>query len=217
MGIKSYIYRIRHNRGYGVQSPSAFFFVTEVLKEKLPYYAYADIDEIAGKKGFFSKRHAKELFRIANYFNPDNCIAVKSSIAAAIMALARPTADKYCLLAQQVEIEGHIKELLDTQHCQIIKGDSCQSLEKAIAVVGHIGMLYIGECDEQASLLSIALSNINKNSIIIVEGINRSKASRARWLEIVKDHRTIVTYDMYSYGVLFFDNEKCKQNYTLKR
>ena len=197
MSIKSYIYRIRHNRGYGVQSPSAFFFVTEVLKEKLPYYAYADIEKIADKKGFFCKRHAKELFRIANYFNPDNCIAVKSSTAAAIMALARPTATQYCLSAEQ--------------------GECCHDLAKVIATAGHVGMLYIGECEEQATLLSTALPHTNKNSVIIVEGINRSKESRMMWNEVVKDLRTIVTYDMYSYGILFFDNEKCKQNYTLKR
>ena len=217
MGIKGYINRIRHNRGYSVQSPSAFFFVTEVLKEKLSYYAYADIEEIADKKGFFRKKHAQELFRITNYFNPVNCIAVESSTAAAVIALARPTADKYCILAQEEDIKEQVKELLNRQCCRILPGECCQNLAKAMKNVGTIGMLYIGKCEEQASLLSAALPHTNKNSIIIVEGINRNKKSRAWWNETVKDPRAIVTYDMYSYGILFFDKEKCKQNYTLKR
>ncbi|MBO7301508.1 MAG: hypothetical protein J6U58_02245 [Bacteroidaceae bacterium] len=217
MSIKGYIYRIRHNRGYGVQSPSAFFFVTEVLKERLPYYAYAGVEEIADKKGFFCKKHAKALFRITNYFNPTNCIAIESTTAAAIMAMAKPTADKYCISNNKEEIKESIKALLNTLNCQTIAGDCCQELTEAIANVGQIGMLYIGKCEEQASLLSVALPHTNKNSIIIVEGINRSKESRLWWNEVIKDPRTIVTYDMYSYGILFFDKEKCKQNYTLKQ
>ena len=49
--ISDWINRQRHNRGYGVQSPSAFFFVTQVLKERLPYYAYPILEEIAKEVG----------------------------------------------------------------------------------------------------------------------------------------------------------------------
>lgn len=217
MSIRSYINRIRHNRGYGVQSPSAFFFVTEVLKEKLPYYAYSIIEEIADKKGFFSNRHAKELFRIANHFNPAGCIAVESPEAAAITALARPISRKYCITGDPGCIKESIKELLAQHDCRIAGGDIRIALSKAIAETGNIGLLYIGSCEEQASLLAAALPHTNKKSIIIVEGINRDKECRTWWQDITEDPRTIVTYDMYSYGILLFDDEKRKQNYTLKR
>lgn len=35
--------RRRHRRGFGIHSPFAFRFVTEVLCQPLPYYGYADI------------------------------------------------------------------------------------------------------------------------------------------------------------------------------
>ena len=40
-----WINRQRHNRGFGIQSPSTFFFITQVLREKLPYYAYDELDD----------------------------------------------------------------------------------------------------------------------------------------------------------------------------
>lgn len=35
--------RWRHGRGFGIHSPFAFRFITEVLRQKHPYYGYADI------------------------------------------------------------------------------------------------------------------------------------------------------------------------------
>ena len=62
----SWINRKRHNRGFGIQSPSAFFFVTQVLKEKLPYYAYEELDAIAIECGGMNREACRRLFRIAN-------------------------------------------------------------------------------------------------------------------------------------------------------
>ena len=56
MKFSDWINRMRHKRGFGVQSPTAFFFVTQVLKEKLPYYAYGQIDRIATQCGTHSKK-----------------------------------------------------------------------------------------------------------------------------------------------------------------
>lgn len=217
MSIRSYIDRIRHNRGYGVQSPSAFFFVTEVLKEKLPYYAYSTIEEITDKKGVFRNRHARELFRIANHFAPEGCIAVESPEAAAITTLAKPTARKCCITRRADDIKENVRKQLAQHNCRITVGDITEALLKTIAETGSVGLLYIGKCEEQASLLNAALPYTNKKSIIIVEGINRDNECRTWWQEAIKNPRTIVTYDMYSYGILLFDDEKRKQHYTLKR
>ena len=102
MDIKGYINRIRHNRGYGVQSPSAFFFVTEVLGEKLPYQAYPEIERITGKKGTFCTKRAKDLFRITNYTKPASCIAVESPVAASVMALAEANVAQSMLSGQSL-------------------------------------------------------------------------------------------------------------------
>ena len=217
MDIKGYINRIRHNRGYGVQSPSAFFFVTEVLGEKLPYQAYPEIERITGKKGTFCTKRAKDLFRITNYTKPASCIAVESPVAASVMALAKPSALTYSLTKQKEEKEEHAAEHLERTDFRMLHGDICKTLEDAVKETGHIGLLYIGTCEEQAALIEAALPHTNKNSIIVVEGINRDKKSRIWWQEVASDPRTIVTYDAQSYGILFFDNEKCKQNYTLRR
>ena len=40
-----WLMRIRHRCGYGVHSPFAFRFLTDVVYERTPYYAYSTLDE----------------------------------------------------------------------------------------------------------------------------------------------------------------------------
>lgn len=54
--------RYRIGRGYSVHSPFAFYFITRVLREKLPYYCFQN--EITDKP-------RRCLFRVINYFHPE--------------------------------------------------------------------------------------------------------------------------------------------------
>ena len=38
--------RFRHRCGYGVHSPFAFSLITDVIYEKMPYYAYSSLKEV---------------------------------------------------------------------------------------------------------------------------------------------------------------------------
>ena len=68
MNIKEYISRIGKSRGFGIQSPWAYRFVTEVIGERLPYYAYEDIDKecSTGRE----RKYRKLLLRISNFVYP---------------------------------------------------------------------------------------------------------------------------------------------------
>ena len=52
--------RWRHGRGFGVHSPFAYHFITEVLRQPLPYYSYARI----------GGRTERTIFRIAAFLGP---------------------------------------------------------------------------------------------------------------------------------------------------
>jgi hypothetical protein len=212
MKFGDWINRQRHNRGYGVQSPSAFFFVTQVLRERLPYYAYQALDKAVGGNRT-DKNHFRELFRITNYLQPDNCISAGSATGACTMLLARPGAAHYAVAATGTTDEA--KALLHTNRCHIV--DSIEQFQALIEKIGTIGMLYVTANDNSDTLIRAALPFTNNDSVIVVDGINSSKATREWWQQLVNDSATIITYDMYSYGLLLFNKERIKQHYTLKR
>lgn len=71
-----WIKRLRHGRGFGVHSPFAFRFITEVLRETLPYYDYS---QLHGR--------GEELFyRVACYFRPHTIAAPQRFLQIALMA-----------------------------------------------------------------------------------------------------------------------------------
>ena len=211
MKLGDWINRKRHNRGYGVQSPSAFFFVTQVLRERLPYYAYATLDK-AARECNASTRLMRELFRITNHHNPSSCIAVGSTAAACAMALAKPSASTLHIGSKATDT---VADIFSACNCTQQQGNAPQLLE---ATLGNtpLGMLYIGQCPHRKETVATAMHHANANSIIVIEGIHNDSATLKWWEQLVADKQTVITYDMYSFGILFFNKERIKQHYTLK-
>ncbi len=210
MGLGSWINRKRHNRGFGIQSPSAFFFVTQVLKERRAYYAYAQLDKaIRGNSNY-----AREIFRITNHLQPKNCISVGAADAACAMLLAKPSVQHHAFL-DKAELKTEAGTLLSTNGCHII--GNMEQFDTIIKELGTIGMLYIDATESTIPFVHATLPHTDAQSVIVVGGIHRNKRTREWWQKIVSDSATVITYDMYSYGLLFFDKERRKQHYTLKR
>ena len=62
MGVVAYYKRWRHSRGFGIHSPFAYRFITEVLCQPLAYYAYAH----TGKD-----RNLRLIVRLLAFFRPE--------------------------------------------------------------------------------------------------------------------------------------------------
>lgn len=70
----TWLRRFRHRRGYGIHSPFAFNFVTDVVYNRGTYYAYASLrSHYAAHRGEWHGLRLKDcllLFRLANYQHP---------------------------------------------------------------------------------------------------------------------------------------------------
>lgn len=89
--------RFRKRCGYGVHSPYAFDFITDVLYEHLPYYAYKDLDALhpfwVRKLRLRPLKLSRVLFRIANFVHPRRaCVLTTSAADRAYMQAAVPSA-----------------------------------------------------------------------------------------------------------------------------
>ena len=131
-----WLLRIRKRKGYGVHSPFAFDFVTNVLYNKEKYYAYTEMDKGLHwwQKGRVrSLRHL--LFRLANYHRPQTmyCVGVDDTWIEACrygvrgLTILRPEstemADMIVLAEMNDEAMNHVGEgtmlvLMDKDKCR---------------------------------------------------------------------------------------------------
>lgn len=66
--IAEYIRRMGKARGFGIQSPWAYSFVTEVIGERMPYYAYEDINSRYPRR---QRKRQRLYHRISNFAHPN--------------------------------------------------------------------------------------------------------------------------------------------------
>lgn len=189
--LRRCIDRLRHNRGYGVQSPAAFHFVMHVLREgKHRYYPYEYVNSVAKQTAEHSPAHCRRLFRIANALHPTRIILLDNG-----KGCARKTFAAAC-----TSIDIH----------------SCTSLEEFTRELNDKSrqMLYIGDTQDYAKAVEKAIPQMEAHSVIIIEGIRSTAQKRAWWRETIANKSVVVSMDLYNTGLLFFNTRYRKQHYT---
>lgn len=92
-----WLWRVRHRCGYGVHSPFAFDFITQVIYEKGQYYAYKELSLLhpwwVEALGLRTRRLSRLLFRLANWQHPQKAVFIGgNAIEYAYMRTAVPSA-----------------------------------------------------------------------------------------------------------------------------
>lgn len=187
-----WLLRVRHRKGYGVHSPSAYAFLRGVVYESGTYYAYAELDRLhpwwQRWLHLYPVRCRRLLFRLANYVHPSTILILgERPMEEAYMRAAVPSAkiEKLCPISPIGPISPR----------------------------GPIDLLFVAR--EALSQLTLPLPPMAENGMLIVEGIHADAAARDRWRAIQQDPQTVITYDLYTYGLVFFDSTKYPQHYIV--
>lgn len=190
--------RFRYRCGYGVHSPFAFSLITDVIYEKMPYYAY-DLLKVEQKKRIITQgwekgipRINRLLFRLVNKVQPATIIEVgKPSAASLYLQSAKPSAG-YLFASDLSEL--------------FLDADT------------PVDFLYLNDYRNPALLeevFNICSRRTTPNSLFVVHGICYSKAMKNLWKQLQNDERVGITFDLYDAGLLFFDTTKIKQHYIV--
>jgi hypothetical protein len=180
--------RVRHRCGYGVHSPFAFSFITDVVYEKTPYYCYRTLHEQRrsirkGTTRRTSERICRLLFRIANFRQP----------ATASMLGGSP------LMREYVHAARRSMRFL--------------SAEESAAI--DLLLIDADSAAETERLFRQSLPRLNDGSLCIVMGIRYSDEMKRLWRKLQEEEAVGITFDLYDLGVIFFDRKKIKQHYIV--
>lgn len=169
--------RVRHRRGYGVHSPSAFAFITDVVYERTPFYAYAQLLPLHPWWQRYLYRFPitcrRFLFRLANYAHPATILLLgERPVERAYLSAACPAAT-------------------------ITDGTGPASYPQSSVL--------LFAATEWIEKVPALLAMLPRGSTIVCEGIYERPEARAAWEAIRTHARATRTFDLYTYGVALLD------------
>lgn len=181
-------FRWAQSKGFGVQSPWAYDFITTVVREKSPYYAYEDLKETLMAQSKTERRMSKLLFRLANYWQPQT------------IWLYGEDSEKYAPFLHRGCLKAALKQA-DT--FEALGSDGCTDMV-VLATKGDLAnaFLHVAELT-------------NDRSMIVIEPIYLDKLRRCHWKLIWNDLDCTAVFDLYECGIIFFDSKRYKHNYKI--
>lgn len=161
--------RFRHRKGYGVHSPFAFRFITDVIYEHQPYYAYKELDaQLPFSKRFRQRKGLHLLLRLANHLQPQTIVLPKDAWCE--KRYLQSGCKTACFLCQLPEAEASM--------CLLRKPN-----------------------DE-------ALSHLGEQSVLLLDNLHRHR-------EWFRNLPSVVSFDLYDFGIAFFDKQYNKQYFKV--
>ena len=185
------IRKIKHRKGFGVHSPFAFSIITEVIEEKLPYYAYRPMQGSYPKSSIVPFKVVTLLFRLANRFGSRN-IAVIGDEQYASMPL------------QIVDSRNHLIRISDAQDMDAVVE------EKFDMIVVNLNPL-----SDQSALTEWLLTHMTETAIIFVKGILPHHSLETFWDDFCDRDEVPITMDLYDYGLAIIKPNFFKQHYIV--
>lgn len=193
--------RFRQRRGYGVHSPIAFEWITDVVyNQSAQYYAYASLSQQHHNwQGLLSEKDARLLFRIANHLRANRILVVENSTDSASSSLAR---EKAYLLAARPSATLITTTAAEAHH----------HLDKADFV--------LWAADECPSFSEVSLASAPSNGLLpqatfVVLFPYATPARKKVWEALQTWEASTLTFDLHRFGVAFHCPRLHRQHYVV--
>ena len=177
--------RFRKRRGYGVHSPWAFSLIDGVILERGRYYAYDSLNKLHPWPVRMLKLYPLQCRRLL--FRLANWVHPSS-----VLIFGDAPIETAYIRAAVPEAEMPNKPINP----------------KMVSVVEKCSMVFVSS----SYLLSYEPCPC---ALCILEGIHSSREALAKWREVQKNEAVGVTFDLYTYGLVFFDRSRHKQHYIV--
>lgn len=207
--------RFPHRRGYGVHSPSDFFFITFVIYERLPFYAYSPLHHLRRVVAYlphYREKVDRLLFRISNYLQARNMLEIGtgSGISTRYLAEANQKMSIHTLADKHYDTVERI--LSAKPNISYSGGKVLDDLTALISSGKRFDLVHIAHTPYYKEVFNRLLPLAHPDTCFIIGHPYDTDEKKLWWKEVVNDSRTGVTFDLYDVGFVFFDKKRVKEN-----
>lgn len=198
--------RFRQRRGYGVHSPFAFEWLTDVVyNQQAQYYAYAPLSQRHKQwSGVLSIKDARLLFRIANHCRAKHILMVGQELEREknYLAAARPSA-QIVLLSDNQAVEQYLAQHTNTPpHFDFV--------------------LWMADEVPDASTFSLLsspttnnLPDLHPTAVWVLLSPHDAPTRTTVWQMLQQSEWCTVSFDLHRFGVAFHYPKLQRQHYVV--
>ncbi len=181
------------------------------------------ISKIASTAGISPKR-AELLFRVTNYFKPQNILEIGTSLGLASSALTLGSKESFLLSLEGCQNTQSVAENLFNKqfpdfNFDFVNSEFSKFLHEGSANICSWDLIYFdGNHSKKATLeyFNLLLPTINNDSVWIFDDIHWSPEMEEAW-EIIQNHPKVkVTIDTFQWGFVFFRYEQEKEHFVIR-
>lgn len=180
------------------------------------------INEIAEVAGISIKR-AQLLFRIVNYFQPNEILEIGTSLGLATCALSLGNKNAKIISLEgcpnTIEVAKNQCEFSNLKNIEFVNTEFSSYLKNPKPETRNSKLIYFdGNHSKKATLeyFELLLPTITNDSVWIFDDIHWSLDMEEAW-EIIKNHpKVMVTIDTFQWGIVFFRAEQEKEHFVIR-
>ncbi len=171
-----------------------------------------------------SPKFAQLLFRMVQYYKPDNVLELGTSfgITTAYLACGNAHATVYsCEGATQIgAIAQNNFKALSINNTRLIHGDFAKTLPVLFSTVKKIDFAFVDGNHRKEPTLQYfqqILAHSTSSTILVFDDIHWSKEMEEAWSAIQQDVEVTLTIDLFFIGIVCINNDiKVKQHFTIR-
>ena len=180
------------------------------------------IAKIAKTAGITQKR-AELLFRIVQYFQPENILEIGTSLGLATISLSlgNPKSKIVSLegCPNTLAISKNQFQLQNLKDIEFINTEFSNYLKSENLKSDIYNLIFFdGNHSKKATLeyFELLLSTVTNDSVWIFDDIHWSQEMEEAW-EVIKKHASVkVTIDTFRWGIVFFRSEQEKEHFVIR-
>lgn len=218
--------KLKHRKGFGVHSPFAFSIITQVIEEKLPYYAYHRMQTLYRKQAPIPFKVACLLFRLANRFKCRTIVELGCDGGYTMLPLLlSDSRNRLCTQAPD-EMQHEITSRLSLFKIPAERITFTEDIT-AIDAAEKYDMIVINQDPfapaktnnkidvEAEKLVQWVMTHAKEDSLIFVNGIQPRQRLEQFWDLLCDRDDVSITMDLYNNGLAILKPRFFKQHYIV--
>jgi predicted O-methyltransferase YrrM len=170
------------------------------------------------------KKFSQLLFRIANFYRPDNILELGTSLGITTAYLASANEhSKVITMEGAKEIAAVAKknfQQLDLSNIEIVEGDFDFSLSRVLSELSSVDFAFVDGNHRKEPTIKYfeqLLLKTTNYSVLVFDDVHWSKEMEEAW-EYIKQHSSVtLSIDLFFIGIVFFRQEQLeKQHFSIR-